>query len=268
MRILLTNDDGIHAQGIHSLARELSHIGELYLVAPDRERSGTGHSITVFEPIKASPTRVPGVKKAWIIGGTPVDCVKLALARLIEEPIDLVVSGINHGPNLGTDVLYSGTVSAAAEGVIMGCPALAVSLNTEGGDADFTTAARFTRRMIRVIMKEGIEPTTLINVNVPALPEDQIKGIRITRLGVRNYDNLFEERKDPRGNTYYWMGGGVVEEDQDPESDVVAVQEDYISITPIHLDLTDYRLIDTYKTNFVRYLSSWRAANDNSKSNN
>ncbi|HQA07876.1 MAG TPA: 5'/3'-nucleotidase SurE [Syntrophomonadaceae bacterium] len=264
MRILLTNDDGIHAQGIHSLARELSSIAELYLAAPDRERSGTGHSITVFEPIKAVPTTVTGVKKAWIVGGTPVDCVKLALARLINGPIDLVVSGINHGPNLGTDVLYSGTVSAAAEGVIMGCPALAVSLNAYGGDADFTAAARFTRRMIQVIMKKGIEPTTLININVPALPENQINGIRITRLGVRNYDNLFEERRDPRGNTYYWMGGGVVEEDQEPESDVTAVQEAYISITPIHLDLTDYRLIETYKTDFARYLSGWRTIDDNS----
>lgn len=266
MRILLTNDDGIQAKGIHSLIRELSSIAELYLIAPDRERSGTGHSITVFEPIKAVPTSLPGVKKAWIVGGTPVDCVKLALARLIEEEVDLVVSGINHGPNLGTDVLYSGTVSAAAEAVIMGCPSIAVSLDAEGGELDFDTAARFTRKMVQLVMREGIEPTTLININVPALTEDRIQGVRITRLGVRNYDNLFEERRDPRGNTYYWMGGGVVEEDQEPESDVAAVQEAYISITPIHLDLTDYRLIQTYRNSFGQYLSGWRSNNDNSES--
>lgn len=265
MRILLTNDDGIQAKGIHSLIRELSRIAELYLVAPDRERSGTGHSITVFEPIKAVPTSLPGVKKAWIVGGTPVDCVKLALARLIQEDVDLVVSGINHGPNLGTDVLYSGTVSAAAEGVIMGCPSVAVSLNAEDSDMDFDTAARFTRQMIQLVLREGIEPTTLVNINVPALTADRIKGVRITRLGVRNYDNLFEERRDPRGNTYYWMGGGVVEEDQEPESDVAAVQEGYISITPIHLDLTDYRLIETYRNSFSKYLSGWRSNNDNSE---
>ncbi|MDI9466253.1 MAG: 5'/3'-nucleotidase SurE [Bacillota bacterium] len=266
MRILLTNDDGIQANGLRSLVRELGPIAELYLAAPDRERSGTGHSITVFEPIKAVPTSISGVKQAWIVGGTPVDCVKLALARLIEGKIDLVVSGINHGPNLGTDVLYSGTVSAAAEGVIMGCPSIAVSLNAEGGDLDFSLAARFTRQMVQLARKEGIEPTTLININVPALPEENIKGVRITKLGVRNYDNLFEERRDPRGNTYYWMGGGVVEEDQDAQSDVTAVQEGYISITPIHLDLTDYRLIDTFKNYYDKYMSGWRVKNANSKS--
>lgn len=266
MRILLTNDDGIQANGLQSLVRELGHIAELYLAAPDRERSGTGHSITVFEPIKAVPTKITGVKKAWIVGGTPVDCVKLALARLIEEDIDLVVSGINHGPNLGTDVLYSGTVSAAAEGVIMGRPSIAVSLNSEGGDLDFNTSACFTRQMVQLVMKEGIEPTTLININIPALPEEYIKGVRITKLGVRNYDNLFEERRDPRGNTYYWMGGGVVEEDQELESDVTAIQEGYISITPIHLDLTDYRLIESYRDSYGKYLSGWRNNNDNSKS--
>jgi 5'-nucleotidase len=265
MRILLTNDDGIQANGLQSLVRELGRIAELYLVAPDRERSGTGHSITVFEPIKAVPTNISGVRKAWIVGGTPVDCVKLALARLVEEDINLVVSGINHGPNLGTDVLYSGTVSAAAEGVIMGYPSIAVSLDAEGGDLDFSSAARFTRQMIQLVIKEGIEPTTLVNINIPSLPEEKIKGVRITKLGVRNYDNLFEERRDPRGNTYYWMGGGVVEEDQDPESDVTAVQEGYISITPIHLDLTDYRLIKAYRDSYGLYLSGWRNNNDSSE---
>lgn len=268
MRILLTNDDGIHARGIHALARELSTIAEIFLVAPDRERSGTGHSITVFEPIKAVPTNLPGVKKGWIVGGTPVDCVKLAIARLIEEKIDLVVSGINHGPNLGTDVLYSGTVSAAAEGVIMGSPSIAVSLDSHLADPDFNLAARFTRRMIQVLMDQGIQAPTLINVNIPALPEEMIQGARITRLGVRNYDNLFEERRDPRGNAYYWLGGGVVEEDQDPDSDVSAIQEAFISITPINLDLTDYRFMDSCRSALSDYLSRWRSEHDNSKSDN
>lgn len=258
MRILITNDDGIHARGIHEMAQELSKIAELYLVSPDRERSGTGHSITVFEPIKAVPTRLPTVKKGWVVGGTPVDCVKLAMARLVEEKIDLVVSGINHGPNLGTDVLYSGTVSAAAEGVIMGAPAIAVSLNSHDKDMDFGLAARFTRWVVHAIMNMGIDASTLININVPALPEEKIQGIRFTRLGVRNYSNLFEERKDPRGNKYYWMGGGVVEEQQEPDSDVAAVQDGYISITPIHLDLTDYRLIDSYRQQFDKRTNRWR----------
>lgn len=224
------------------------------MVAPDRERSGTGHSITVFEPIKVVPNNFPGIKASWTVGGTPVDCVKLAVNRLIDEPVDLVVSGINHGPNLGTDVLYSGTVSAAAEGVLLGIPSIAVSLNSYQAEMDFTFAAHFCREFINLVMKHGLERKTLININIPALEPAQIKGSRITRLGVRNYDNLFDERKDPRGNTYYWLGGGVVDEPQEEDSDVLAVRQEYISITPIHLDLTDYKLIKEYRTSFASYL--------------
>ena len=254
MRILLTNDDGIHASGLHALIKELKSIAEIYVAAPDRERSGTGHSITVFDPIKVMPTRIEGTSAAWIVGGTPVDCVKLALSRLIAEKVDIVVSGVNHGPNLGTDVLYSGTVSAAAEGVILGVPSIAVSLNDYKAEMDAGFAALFTRNLIRTVTRKGIATTTLVNVNIPALEPDKIKGIRITRLGVRNYDNLFEERKDPRGNTDYWREGGVVQEDQEPDSDVMAVEEGYISITPISLDLTDYKLMEEYRQTFARYL--------------
>ncbi len=256
MKILITNDDGIHAQGIHALINELSSVAELYLVAPDRERSGTGHSITVFDPIRVVKTNHPGVKQSWIVGGTPVDCVKMAIARLIDTKIDLVVSGINHGPNLGTDVLYSGTVSAAAEGVIMGCPSIAVSLNSYKDEHNFDFAAKFTRRMVNMLLQQGIDKSTLVNINVPDLVEQDIKGIRITQLGVRNYDNLFEERRDPRGNTYYWLGGGVLEEEQHEESDVHAVRQGYISVTPINLDLTDYQLIRKYRNLSADFLNS------------
>jgi 5'-nucleotidase len=256
MRILLTNDDGIHAPGIQALVNELNTIAEIYIIAPDRERSGTGHSITVFDPIKTVNAKIPGTKKGWIVGGTPVDCVKLALNRLIDEKIDLVVSGINHGSNLGTDVLYSGTVSAAAEGVIMGCPSIAISLDTYREDADFSFSAGLARRVISAVMPEGIEKTTLLNINVPFLPDDEINGIQITKLGLRNYDNLFEERQDPRGNTYYWLGGGVLMEEQHVDSDVYAVENGYVSITPIHLDLTDYRLMEKYRRIRTSYLDS------------
>jgi 5'-nucleotidase len=195
MRILITNDDGIHARGIQILVQELSQIAELYLVAPDRERSGTGHSITVFDPIKVTKTTFPGVSQAWIVSGTPVDCVKIAIARLIEENIDLVISGINHGSNLGSDVLYSGTVSAAAEAVIMGCPSLAISLDSDHYESDFSFAVHLTRQLVSALMHWGIEPKTLININIPAVERSQIKGIRICKLGLRNYDNLFEEGK-------------------------------------------------------------------------
>jgi 5'-nucleotidase len=176
-----------------------------------------------------------------------VDCVKLAICKLINEHVDLVISGINHGSNLGTDVLYSGTVSAAAEGVILGSPSLAVSLDSERVDADFNFCSRFIRRLITGIMKPDMDKTTLLNVNVPARPQQDIKGVRITRLGVRNYGNLFEERRDPRGNIYYWMGGGIIAEKQEPDSDVLAVEQGYVSVTPIHLDLTDYNLINKYR---------------------
>lgn len=256
MRILVTNDDGINAQGIHALIKELSNIAEIYLVAPDRERSGTGHSITVFDPIRVVETNSPGVKQGWIVGGTPVDCVKLAMARLIDSQIDLVVSGINHGPNLGTDVLYSGTVSAAAEGVLMGCPALAVSLDTYKDKQNFDFTAQFTRRIAKILVQEGIDRNTLVNINVPDLSAADIKGVKITQLGVRNYNNLFEERKDPRGNTYYWLGGGVLKEEQHGESDVHAVQQGFISVTPIKLDLTDYQLIRKYRNLSADFLNS------------
>lgn len=247
MKILITNDDGIHAQGINVLVQQLSQIAELYLVAPDRERSGTGHSITVFDPIKVVKTSFPGVKQAWIVGGTPVDCVKIAIARLVEEKIDLVISGINHGFNLGSDVLYSGTVSAAAEAVIMGCPSLAISLGSDDDESDFSFAANFTKQLVVSLKHWGIEPKTLVNINIPAIEPANIKGISVCKLGSRNYNNLFEERHDPRGNTYYWMGGDPIQEEQDPDSDVYAVKQDYISITPINLDLTNYTLINSYK---------------------
>ncbi len=256
MKILLTNDDGINANGLHALLQELNKIAEIYIVAPKNEQSGTGHSITVFDPIKAIDANIAGVKKSWLVGGTPVDCVKLGVKRLIDEKVDLIVSGINHGSNLGTDVLYSGTVSAAAEGVIMGCPALAISLDTYRDDVDFSFAAQFTRRLITSIMPEGIEKTTLLNVNLPLLPREEIKGLKVTKLGVRNYDNLFEERRDPRGNLYYWLGGGILQEDQHEESDVYAVEYGYISITPIRLDLTDYSLLTRYKKISATYLDS------------
>ncbi len=254
VKILLTNDDGINAGGIRALVKELSTLGDLYVVAPDQERSGTGHSITVFEPISTRRLEIEGVIAAWLVRGTPVDCVKLAIGKLLKEKMDLVVSGINHGPNLGTDVLYSGTVSAAAEGVIMGVPSIAVSLNSYQDNMEFDFPARFTRNFVKTIMRHGIDRKTMVNINIPPLAPKEIKGIRITRLGVRNYDNLFEERQDPRGNTYYWLGGGVRKEEQEKDSDVLAVEENYISITPLHLDLTDYVLIQEYNDVFRRYL--------------
>ena len=229
-------------------------MAEIYVVAPDRERSGTGHGITVFNPIMIEKVEsFDFAQKAWVVYGTPVDCVKLGISALLPEPPDLVVSGINQGANLGWDVLYSGTVSAAMEGVVMGVPSIAVSL-CSFQDQDFSFAARFTRAVCRQLERDGADKDTIININVPAIPRSDIKGTRVTRLGKRRYDNVFEERQDPRGNTYFWLGGDVIEEDQEPDSDVVAVQEGFISVTPIHFDLTDYDIINKYRQIYHAYV--------------
>jgi 5'-nucleotidase len=174
--------------------------------------------------------------------------VKLALSQLLKTKIDLVISGINHGPNLGTDVLYSGTVSAAAEGVIMGIPSLAVSLNAyQPHEGDFSYSVRFVYQMVKFIEQNGVEPRTLLNINIPFDKEERYAGVKITRLGIRNYTNVFEARKDPRGNTYYWLGGGLQEDRQEVDSDVAAIQNNYISVTPMNLDLTNYGLMEKYR---------------------
>lgn len=244
MRILLTNDDGITASGIQALWQELSKIGEIVVVAPDVERSATSQAITVHSPIRVDEYSVGNSQLCgWRVGGTPADCVKIALETLMDKKPDIVVSGINHGPNLGTDVLYSGTVSAAIEGSLHGIPAVAISLDS-WGKYDFKPAAEFTAKLLQNIVNRDLPPNTLLNVNVPALPANKIDGVAITKLGVRQYENIFEPRHDPRGRRYYWMGGKVVENENDADSDITAIKMSKISVTPIHFDLTNYGIMD------------------------
>lgn len=249
MRILLTNDDGIDAIGIQTLWQELLKIAEVIVVAPDAERSAASQAITVHSPIRvdkycASDSRLCG----WRIGGTPADCVKIALETLISKKLDFVVSGINHGPNLGTDILYSGTVSAAIEGALHGVPSVAVSLDS-WSTYDFKPAAEFTAKLLQKVIDRTLPANSLLNVNIPALPSHEIDGVAITKLGVRQYANIFEPRLDPRGRTYYWMGGNIVENENDANSDIVAIKNSKISVTPIHFDLTNY--------NLMKELRSW-----------
>ncbi len=258
MRLLLTNDDGIGAPGLYSLIKAFRDEAELYLVCPDRERSGTGHSITVFDPIRVERTEIDGVNEAWIVGGTPVDCVKLAIARLINPRIDMVISGINHGSNLGTDVLYSGTVAGAAEGVIMGVPSLAVSYDSIRRNIDLDFAGLITRGLVNLVRDMNPPRNALLNVNIPDIAPAEIKGVRICSQGIRSYDNIFEERQDPRGNTYYWLGGGLADDKNHPGSDVTAIQEGYISITPIRIDRTDYSLMKQYESILNTRQDDWR----------
>jgi 5'-nucleotidase len=245
VRILLTNDDGISAPGIQALWKSLAEIGDVAVVAPTSERSATSQAITVHHPIRVDEYCIdqPNVC-GWRIDGTPTDCVKIAVEALLDAPPDIVVSGVNHGPNLGTDVLYSGTVSAAIEGAMYGLPAVAFSLNSWQSQ-DFTAAANFAKRLVTTVLeKKSLPPHTLLNVNVPAVPERDIKGVKVTKLGVVQYANIFERRLDPRGRTYYWMGGSIVDSQNSPDSDVAAVKEGYITVTPIHFDLTNYKIMD------------------------
>jgi 5'-nucleotidase len=249
MKILLTNDDGFDSPGLKALADALHDLGGLYLAAPARQQSGTGHGISVFDPIRVKPWALENVEQAWIVEGTPVDCVKLALSALIAEPIDLVVSGINVGPNLGSDVLYSGTVAAAAEAAIIGVQAIAVSRAGFEAQSDFSYAAQFVKQIIRWLRGQELPPGTLLNVNVPK-DAAAIQGIRLARLGQQNYHNTFEGREDPRGNTYYWLGGRVVETDAAEDTDLYLLRRKYETKTPLQMDLTNYTLLENCKRDF------------------
>lgn len=243
MRILLTNDDGIHAPGIHALWHAFHGWAKVFVVAPEGERSATGHGITVHKPLRVEKLQFTYPNfHGWAVTGTPTDCVKLAMEMLLDEPPDLVVSGINRGPNLATDVLYSGTVSAAIEGVIYGFPAIAVSV-AGWNTSDYLLAANVTRYLCEQLVEQGLTPDTLLNVNVPDIPNKEINGLKVTKLGSRRYQNIFDKRTDPRGRTYYWMGGEVRDIDAGHGTDIKAIKDGYISVTPIHFDLTNYNVI-------------------------
>lgn len=248
MIILLTNDDGIHAQGIQILADTLlqTEKNTIYIVAPDHERSATGHAITMHRPLRAEEVKFyhNPLLQGWSVNGTPSDCVKLAIEYLLPQKPDLVISGINLGENLGTDILYSGTVSAAVEAIILGVPALAVSLAGQK-DPDFQFVAGFLQRFLNNFRKYDLPEQTLLNINVPAKNRQEIAGVAVTRLGQRLYRNAFEKRVDPRGKNYYWLAGEAVDivDREEGDTDVTAINNAYISITPLHVDLTNYELI-------------------------
>lgn len=259
MRILVSNDDGIGAPGIGNLARALATEHEVYVVAPDRERSAMGHALTLHRPLRAEPYDMGGgVAGAWATSGTPSDCVKLAIGALLDQQPDMIVSGINRGPNLGADVLYSGTVSAALEGCINGFPAVAFSL-ASFSDLGYERAAEFARSLVSQLAGRTLPPKFLLNVNLPALEGEGYKGVKVTKLGIRRYQDVFEKRTDPRGRTFYWLAGEAIETGEDADSDVVAVRSNYVSITPIQYDLTHYPMLDPLK-NWNIQLQSDRGA--------
>lgn len=253
MKILISNDDGIFAPGIKELTNHLAECGhDVYVTAPDREQSTTSQSLTLHKPLRPTEANIfsSKVKKAWHVNGTPCDSVKMGIGVILAElniDVDVVVSGINRGPNLGTDVIYSGTVSAAIEGSILGKPAIAVSL-ASFEDKHYHTAAIFIGNLLNK-EKEifALPKQTILNVNVPPLEIDEVAGVRITHLGLHRFRDLFEKRTDLRGKVYYWQAGIVEESHNHPDSDVIAVNNNFISVTPIHYDLTSYDLINSVK---------------------
>ncbi len=246
MRILVSNDDGIDAQGIYALTQELRQIGEVIVVAPDRQQSAVGHAITMQYPLRAIPFQKNGTLFGYAVKGTPADAVKLAVRCLLKDPVDLLVSGINHGSNTAINILYSGTVSAATEGTILGIPSIAVSLTTYD-EADFGPAARFARELAEMVHAKGLPTGTLLNVNVPAVPEENIRGVKITKQGRSSWDDTFDVRRDPANREYYWLTGKMNVTDTDPDTDQVAIRENFISVTPIHYDLTDQSMVEQLK---------------------
>ncbi len=241
VNILISNDDGILAPGLRCLANTLAQQSDyrITVVSPDRERSATGHALTMHKPLRADPITegfAPSIQ-AWSCTGTPSDCVKLGMDGLMETKPDWVISGINQGSNLGTDVLYSGTVSAAMEGLLEEIPSMAVSLASWGGQ-DFQPAADFIVTFLQKLQDNPLPELALLNINVPAVPTAEIRGAVIAPLGIRKYTDVYEKRIDPRGKIYYWLAGEVLNDGIDPNSDIRAVQENYVSITPLQPNLT------------------------------
>ena len=241
--ILVCNDDGIDAPGIYALVHELRKIGTVTVVAPDKQQSAVGHAITMSYPLRVKEFKKDGKFFGYAVQGTPADCVKLAVRAILKRKPDLVVSGINHGSNTAISIIYSGTVSAATEGTILGIPSIAMSVTTYG-KVDFRFAARFAKKLALIVSKKGLPDRTLLNVNVPPLNEEDIEGVLVTRQGRSLWNDTFDTRRDPGNKEYFWLTGGLDEADTELEFDQAAVRNNYISISPIQYDLTDYAMMD------------------------
>jgi 5'/3'-nucleotidase len=239
MVILVTNDDGVHSPGLIALFKSMKELGDAYIVAPDRERSAVGHSLTLHRPLKVEELR----EHVYSVNGTPTDAVVLGVHKILPRRPDIVVSGINRGGNLGDDITYSGTVSAAIEGTILNIPSFAVSSHGEK-NFHFETAASFAIDIIAYIMKNSLPPDTFLNINVPNLPRIIVKGIKLTRQGKRTYDGSIKDVFSPRGEKHYWIGGGVPYWEHGEDTDIHAVEDGYVSVTPIHLDLTNHSALE------------------------
>ena len=240
LKILVSNDDGIYSKGIYELVKALKEIGEVTVVAPLTEQSAVGHAITMKIPLRVTEYYKNGEFFGYAVDGTPADCVKMGIRNIMKTPPDIVVSGINHGSNTAINIIYSGTVSAAREAAILDVPAIAVSVASHRVE-NFSYAAETAVLAAQKVCKHGLENGTLLNINVPDLPKEKVQGIKLTKQSKAKWDDIYEKRIDPYGNDYYWLKGNLVEVDESEEYDQTAIKKNFVSITPIHFDLTDYK---------------------------
>ncbi len=246
--ILITNDDGIFAPGIYALWEAMTTLGDVAVVAPDTEKSAVGHAITIADPIRTQPVTRRSGFKGYAVTGTPADCVKIAVRSLLDRTPDLIISGVNAGANVGNNIIYSGTVSAATEGTMLGIPSIAISLNSFRGD-HWETAQKYALLFATKTLDHSLPRGTLLNVNVPDLSEEEIRGIRLARQGQVYFKDWFEQREDPRGRRYYWMTGEIVDPSEGDSADSVLLQRGFVTVTPIHYQLTH--------ESFLKDMESW-----------
>lgn len=238
--ILITNDDGITAPGILNLIEAVKDMGKIVVVAPDKPQSGMGHAITIGQPLRLHPVQLAADVEAWQCSGTPVDCVKLAVDKILQRKPDLCLSGINHGPNHSINVIYSGTMSAAVEAAIESIPSIGVSLMDYSIEADFSAARKYVRLLVENMLNTKLDKHTVLNVNIPNVPEELIKGMRVCRQAYAKYEEDFIERNDPGNRKYYWLTGKFLNMDKGRDTDVWALEHNYVSIVPVQFDLTHY----------------------------
>ena len=245
--ILITNDDGYNSKGIKALINAVKNLGKILIVAPDSPQSGMGHAISVNKPIRCYKTNFFDSVEAYCCTGTPVDCIKMGLYLLKDKKPDLILSGINHGSNVSTNILYSGTMSAAVEGALSGIPSVGYSLTDYSEDADFQYSEKIVQIISKKVIKEGLKKGTCLNVNIPNIKENQIKGIKVCRQGRAFWDDTFDHRKDPLGKDYYWLTGSFSSKEQALDTDINYLENNYVTIVPTQFDMTCHDSVDELK---------------------
>ncbi len=247
-KILVTNDDGIDSPGIYALASAMSQLGEVVVAAPDRQQSAVGHALTVARPLRITKVKRNGTVFGYAIDGTPSDCVKIALSNLLEGKPDLVISGINHGQNTAINILYSGTVAAATEGMLADVPSIAISVASHDISVPMDAAAEYASKIASKLLESKLKPNFLLNVNVPAIPKENILGIKVAKHSSSYWKDTYEMRLDPFGRKYYWFAGEYcLESEDDIETDDAALAKGYVTITPVHFDFTKYDVLSELK---------------------